>query len=81
VVTGTRYGYGVQYLLSRRWKLEHIWTPPLRDMQQQALVAEVVQSFRRFKNLPEAGDAAAIKAAMSGQKERLPPEAQSKTSQ
>jgi len=39
------------------------------DMQQQALVAEVVQSFRRFKNLPEAGDAAAIKAAMCGQEE------------
>jgi purine-binding chemotaxis protein CheW len=48
------------------------------DMQQQALVAEVMQSFRRFKNLPEAGDAAAIKAAMGGQEEEAAaPEAQS----
>jgi purine-binding chemotaxis protein CheW len=39
------------------------------DMQQQALVAEVVQSFRRFKNLPEAGDMAALKAAIGGQEE------------
>src|SRR5262249_53272645 len=39
------------------------------DMQQQALVAEVVQAFRRFKNLPEAGDMAALKAAMGEQEE------------
>src|SRR2546428_5922852 len=49
-------------------QLEHYLDDLLAgDMQQQALVAEVVQSFRRFKSLPKAGDAAAIEAAMSGQ--------------
>jgi chemosensory pili system protein ChpA (sensor histidine kinase/response regulator) len=51
-------------------QLEHYLAGLLSgDMQQQTLVAEVVQSFRRFKNLPEAGDIAALKAAMGGQEE------------
>jgi len=42
-------------------QLEHYLDDLLSgDMQQQALVAAVVQSFRRFKNLPEAGDMAAL---------------------